>query len=313
VTPTNPNEYNRTYALDGRWGIGKKAQLSGFVAKSQTPGLEGRDHSYNFKANYNWNSWILNASYTEVAENFNPEVGFLFRSAYRKPEFLVFYTKRAKEGNKLGLLENRPHVSYAGYWNFQGFQESGRWHIDNHWVWRSGFEVHTGINITTEGVVEAFDISQGVIVDPGTYDHAEAAIVIRTNKSKNVYIDTRHILGGSFGGRRFLNSAVLGVRAGNKFNSEYSIQQSNFDLPNGSFATTVFGARLSYSFTPRILAQALVQYNSVEDLISANIRFSILEQANTGLFVVYNAIRNAGDLGARDFTIKYTRIFDVIK
>ncbi len=144
-------------------------------------------------------------------------------------------------------------------------------------------------------------------------DHAEAAIVIRTNQSKNVYIDTRHILGGSVGGRRFLNSAVLGVRAGNKFNSEYSIQQSNFDLPNGSVAATVFGARLSYSFTPRILAQALVQYNSVEDLISANIRFSILEQANTGLFVVYNAIRNAGDLGARDFTIKYTRIFDVIK
>ncbi len=313
ISPTNPNEYNRTYALNGRWGIGKKAQITGYYAKSQTPGLNDRDNSFKFDANYRWNGWILSAGYTEVAENFNPEMGFLLRTAYRKPEFLIFYAKRAKEGNKLGLLEVRPHASYRGYWNLNGFQETGRLHVDNHWVWRNGFEVHTGVNFTTEGVLEDFEISEGVIVNPGTYDHAEAAVVIRTNKSKNVYIDTRHILGGSFGGTRFINSGLVGVRLGDKFNSEYSIQQNNFDLQNGAFSATVFGARLSYSFTPRILAQALVQYNSEEDRVSANIRFSLLEQANTGLFVVYNAIRNPREIGARDFTIKYTRIFDVIK
>jgi len=308
LMPTNPHEYNRTFAFDGRMGIGKKAQLSGFYSQTRTPGISDDQYSFNFKANYRWNGWILNAEYTEVAENFNPEMGFLLRKSYRKPEFLIFKTIRAKEGNKLKLLENRPHVSYRSYWNFDGFLETSFLHIDNHWVWRSGLEVHTGINITTEGVTEDFEIFEDIIVPAGSYDHAEAALVFRTNPSKNVYISTRHILGGSFGGTRYINSGTLGVRIGDRFNSEYSVQQNNFDLPGGKFSATVFGARLSYSFTPRIFTQGLIQYNSVSDIWSANVRFGWLQQANT-----FNQVNGDGTINNRSLTIKYSRMFDVLR
>ncbi|MDN5205623.1 DUF5916 domain-containing protein [Fulvivirgaceae bacterium BMA10] len=311
--PSEAMEYNRTYALDGRWGLGKKAQLSGFYSKTKTPGLNSDDHAFRFQANYSWSGLILNLAYTEVAENFNPEMGFLFRKAFRKPEFLIFYQVRAKEGNKLNFLEFRPHISYRGFWNFDGFQETSFLHIDNHWVWRNGFEVHTGINITREGVTEDFEISDGVFVNAGSYDHAEAQLVFQTNPSKNVYINSRHILGGSFGGSRYINSATLGVRIGDKFNSEYTLQRNDFSLPNGDFDATVFGARLSYSFTPRIFTQSLIQYNSVSEIWSANIRFGLLQQANTGLFVVYNETRGASGILNRSFTIKFSKVFDVIK
>ena len=313
AVPTNAHDYNRTYAVDGRLGLGKKAQLSGFYAQTQTPGLGDEQYAYKFQAAYEWSGLELNAAYTEVAENFNPEMGFLFRRAFRKPEFRIFYTLRAKETNKLKFLEFRPHVTYRGFWNFDNFQETGFLHIDNHWVWRGGFEVHTGINLTREGVVEDFEIFDGVIVPTGTYDHAEAQIVFQTNPSKNVYISTRHILGGSFGGERYINSGTLGVRIGDRFNSEYTLQQNNFDLPNGRFQATVFGGRLSYSFTPRIFTQSLIQYNSVAEIWSANIRFGWLQQANTGLFVVYNEARGEDSVNNRSFTIKYTKMFDVLK
>ncbi len=313
VFPTNEFDYNRTYALDGRWGLGKKAQLSGFYARTSTPGISENEHSFNFKANYSWDGWILNAEYTEVAENFNPEMGFLFRRAFRKPEFLIFKTLRAKENNKMNYLESRPHISYRGYWNFEGFQETGFLHVDNHWVWRNGFEVHTGINFTREGVVEPFQIFEDITVPSGTYDHAEAQIVFQTNPSKNVYINTRHILGGSFGGTRYINSGTLGIRLGDRFNSEYTLQQNNFDIPGGKFSATVFGARLSYTFTPRMFTQSLIQYNSVSDIWSANIRFGWIQQANTGLFVVFNQVRGDGSINSRSLTIKYSRMFDVLK
>jgi hypothetical protein len=313
LTPTNPNKYNRTYAVDGRLGLGKKAQLSGFYAQTKTPGVSGDQYSFNFRANYRWNGWILNAAYTEVGENFNPELGFLLRKSYRKPEFLIFKTIRAKEDNKMKFLEYRPHINYRSYWNFDGFLETSYLHIDNHWVWRNGFEVHTGINITTEGVVEDFEIFEDVIVQAGTYDHAEAALVFRTNPSKNVYISTRHVLGGSFGGKRFINSGTLGIRIGDRFNSEYTLQQNNFDLPGGKFSATVFGTRLSYSFTPRIFTQGLIQYNSVSEIWSANIRFGWLQQANTGLFVVFNQVNGDGTTNNRSFTVKYSKMFDLLK
>ena len=45
--------------------------------------------------------------------------------------------------NTVKFLEVRPHISYRGFRNFSGIQETGFLHIDNHWVWRSGFEIHT--------------------------------------------------------------------------------------------------------------------------------------------------------------------------
>ncbi|MCP4457127.1 MAG: carbohydrate binding family 9 domain-containing protein [Cytophagales bacterium] len=324
LIPTNSNQYNGTYAVDGKLGLGKKAQLSGFYAKTSSPGISTGDHSYKMQAQYTWNGWRLNLAYTEVAENFNPELGFLSRSAYRKPEFLILKTIRYKEENKMNMLEIRPHISYRGFWNFDNFQETGFLHIDNHWVWRRGFEIHTGINITTEGVVEDFEISDGIIVNTSTYEHAEGQIVIITNPSKNVYLSTRHVFGGAFGGERYINSGTVGLRFGNKFNSEFSLRRNDFSLPNGNFKATVLGSRVSYSFTPRIFTQSPIQYNSVAKVWSANLRFGLLEQANTGLFVVFNKAWGKGDgivfptktgyhPNNQSFTIKYTHLFDVIR
>ena len=70
------DDYNRVFAMDGKWGIGNKAEVTGFVAKSNTPGIEDQDHAFKILANYDWNGWNLRAGYTEVAPGFNPEVGF---------------------------------------------------------------------------------------------------------------------------------------------------------------------------------------------------------------------------------------------
>jgi len=305
------HDYNRTYALDGKLGFGKKAQLSGFYAQTSTPGIEDSQHAFKFQSRYEWNGLILNAAYTEVAEGFNPEVGFLQRTAFRKPEFLVFY--RVRPNGKFGLLELRPHVSYRGYWNFDGFQETGFLHIDNHWVWESGLEIHTAINFTTEGVVTPFEISDGIRVPAGTYKHKEAQIIFRTNQSKSVFLSTRSVLGGFFGGTRLANNVTVGLHLGDKFNSEFTLRHNDINLPNGDFTTNILSTRLSYSFNPRLFAQALVQYNDVAQIWSTNLRFGWIQQANTGLFVVYNGIRGDHGISNRSFIIKYSRVFDVLR
>ncbi len=304
-----PDDYNRTYGVDGKWGIGKKATISGYYAKTESPRDSLNTQSYKLSGNYEWNGLRASLAYTEVGEGFNPEAGYLFRSGYRKPEALIFQQVRMK--GKFGLLELRPHVSYRSYWNYSNFLETSFLHVDNHWVWINGVEFHTGINFTTEGVVEPFKIS-GILVNPGTYDHTEAQIVLMTNASKMFYVNTRSILGGSFGGTRYLNTATLGFRLGDKFNSEYSLAVNDLRLPEGSGVSKLFGARLSYSFTPRINFQAFGQYNSDSKLWSFNLRFSVLEAANTGLFVVYNDIYTNGLPNNRSFTVKYTHMFDLL-
>ncbi len=306
------DDYNSVFALDGKLGLGKKAQITGYISKSTTPGIKSREHAFKILAVYNWNGWNLRAGYTEVGEGFNPEVGFLQRSAFKKPEFLIFKQWRPKNTGK--FLEVRPHVSYRGYWNFNNTQETGFLHIDNHWVWESGFEIHTGINFTKETVLEAFPISL-VTIDPGIYDHKEFQFVLFTNPNNKTSFRNRTYIGGYFGGSRISSSNKVNLRLGDKFNAETNFNYNRLKLPNGLTNVVITGVRLAYSFTPRMFLQSLVQYNNVSEITSVNARFGWLKNANTGLFVVINIVRDndfLNQLNNQSITIKYSYQFDLL-
>ncbi|HLF63817.1 MAG TPA: DUF5916 domain-containing protein [Saprospiraceae bacterium] len=305
------DDHNTVFAIDGKIGLGQKALISGFASKSSTPGIDAGDHAFKGLARYEWNGWEVQGAYMEVGEGFNPEVGFLLRESFRKPEGLILYHWRMN--GWLGLLELRPHISYRGYWDFDGFQQTGLLHIDNHWEWKSGIIFHDGINFTREGVVEAFEISKDIVVPAGTYDHTEGQFVFETNQSKKISISTRHIIGGFFGGHRYSNTATLRMRFSDKLNTEFGLNRNDVDLPGGEFNTNIFRSRIAYAFTPRIYAQGLIQYNDVADLWSVNLRFGWLAEANTGLFVVYNQTANDGLTRNRSFIVKYSRVFDVLR
>jgi hypothetical protein len=309
-----PGDSNQTYGLDARWGIGRYGAIEGYAAKTTTPGRSGTDHAWNLQARYDSPAWDLALLFTEVGEDFNPEVGFLARSGYRKPEGRVMYRHRPQD--LLGLLELRPHVSYRGFFKPDGFQESGLLHVDNHLEWKSGWELHTGVNFVHEGVLEAFEIYPGVSVSPGSYDNAEVQLVGITNQGAPLSLEARLNAGGFFGGSRVGTTAALRGRVGESLNAYLDYSRNDVSLPEGRFVTQLAKLRLSYSFTPRLYLQALVQYNDVTSNWSTNLRLGWLQTANTGLFVVYNENRDPdrGGVGLRDrsFTIKYSRMFDLL-
>ncbi|MDH3482129.1 MAG: carbohydrate binding family 9 domain-containing protein [Gammaproteobacteria bacterium] len=310
----SPSDYNRTFAVDGRWGFGDNLLLQGWLAKTKTPGRSGRDDAFSVKADWSSAGWSFGANYTEVGEDFNPEVGFLARSEYRKTNLLVF--RRVRMQGKWGLFEARPHASYTGFWKFDGFQETGVLHLDSHWEYKSGTEIHTGLNLTRAGVIDSFEIIDGVVIQPGTYDHEEVVLAYFGDESKPLSFNIRTIAGGQFGGNRVSISSGVNFRIAETFQSEVSFNYNDFDLPvpNGQFTANLARLRLSYSFTPKVQLQALVQYNETSDDLGTNIRFSWLRSANSGLYLVYNEVdeRAIGGLPTgREFILKYSHIFDV--
>lgn len=318
--------YNRALALDARWGIGQYGMLSGFLARTFTPGADDPQHAYQISAQRNTPSWELSAGYTETARDFNPEVGFLSRrSGWRKPDFLTFH--RIRPENFIGIQELRPHFSYRGFWNQDGFQETGYAHLDNHWEFKSNWEVHTGVNFTREGVVREFEVvtGSGVRVPAGTYDHREVQIVGFTPRAKALAYNNRFTIGGFFGGERVSQSHTVRLRVRDALTTELTWSRNDIELPAGQVVTNLVRTRVSYSFTPRIFVQSLAQYNDASDLWSVNLRFAWLQDANTGLFIVYNDTQLTDDLferpgeprftdrSDRSLTIKFSRVFDLLR
>jgi hypothetical protein len=290
--PGSDEDSNHTFSLDGRLGIGEYGLLQGFVAKTETPGAEEGEYAFRLGGNYDSERWSYSASYTEVADDFNPEVGFLTRRGYRKPSFFVM--RRIRPKDLIGLLEIRPHASYNGYWDFDGFQETGFLHLDTHWEWRSSYEVHTGINFTREGVKEAFEIYPDIWVSPGTYDNVEAQIVFYTNRGAPVSFSFRSFIGGFFGGDRVSFAPNLRVRFGETFNAELGWSFNDIDLPEGAFRANLGRLRLSYSFTTQINLQALIQYifNQNQDIHSSGFGWTRTD---------------------RSLIVKYSYLFDLLK
>jgi len=308
------DDRNRAYGIDGKLGIGENTIIQAWAAKTDTPGLEGDDHAYSIEANYDSAQWSHSLEYTEIGEDFNPEVGFLSRTEYRKVS--GFSMIRIRPDDMWGLLEIRPHASYRGYWDFDGFKETGFLHTDIHWEWKNGYEFHTGFNVTTDGIKEPFDIVDGVTVAPGTYHHSEVQFFFTTDRSAPLHFNVRTTIGGRFGGDRFSITPEINYRIGEKFTSGLSVNYNDFDLPGGQFSVMLSRLRLTYSFTPKILVQALVQYNDDTEVFGTNLRFSWLRTANTGFYLVYNEIDERTDGSpptGRELIIKYSYMFDVFK
>ncbi len=312
------DDYNRTYSLDGKLGIGRSHTLSGFLARTSTPGRDGRDHAFNLRMRILYPKADFDAGYQEVGDDFNPEVGFLTRGGYRKPDVRVMTRFRPK--NFLKLQEVRPHATYRGFWGFDGFQETGYTHLDNHWQFRDSSEVHTGINLTREGVRVPFQIFPGIFVPAGTYDNAEAQIVYMTNQGAPVSINIQTFMGGFFSGSRVTLNPTLRMRTSESLNLEVAYSRNDVKLPQGEFVTNLIRTRVSYAFNARTFIQSLVQYNDRADLWSVNLRFGWLQAANTGLFIVYNDTKGLYDLFPdraqrtdRSLIIKFSRMFDVLR
>jgi hypothetical protein len=312
------NDHNRTYAVDGKWGIGQSTVLSSFVARTETPGVTDDDYAYNVRSRTNVSRFDLELGYQEVGDQFNPEVGFLSRRGYRKPDARVLTRWRPRDF--INIQELRPHVSYRSFWGHDGFQETGYMHIDNHWQFRNAYEVHTGMNLTLEGVRTPFEIYPGIFVPPGTYEHKEAQIVLMTNQGAPISLNMQTFVGGFFGGDRVTLNPTLRMRAGETLSTELSYSRNDVDLPWGEFTTNLVRTRLSYSFNPRTFVQGLVQYNDRADLWSMNFRFGWLQAANTGLFIVYTDTHGLYDLFPtrpqrtdRSLIVKFSRMFDVLQ
>ena len=310
-------DYNRTYAIDGKAGVRQHTVLSSFVAKTETPDVDEDDYAFNARSRTSVPRFDLELGYQKVGSAFNPEVGFLTRRGYRKPDARLLTRWRPRF---LGLQELRPHTSYRAFFGLRDdLLESMQWHIDNHWQFKNSYEVHTGMNVTEEGLRRPFEIYPGIFVPPGSYKHKEAQLVFMTNQGAPVSLNVESRIGGFFGGNRVTFSPVLRLRTGETLTAEVSYQRNDVDLPWGEFVTNLVRTRLSYSFTTRAFLQGLVQYNDRADQWSMNMRFGWLQAANTGLFIVYTDTRGLYDLfdrpqrTDRSLVVKFSRMFDLLR
>ena len=309
------DDWNRTWAGDGRIGLGEHFTTSGFVARTETPGRSGRAYAYNVDTGWDDGQHRARFEYGVTAEDFNPEVGFVQKTGgYRRYSIRLQETMRQDGIRALGFREFLPHVNYTRYEHIDGGLLTADLHVDNHWDWENGNFFSVALNGSWDGVREPFEVFPGVIVPVGDHGGLRAGIRLNSDARKPVYGRLQWNIGRFLNGDENSPRLQVVIRDSGRLSIDTTWTHRSITLPQGAFRTNLGNMRVTYNFSPSVFVQSLLQYNDRSGRWSTNLRFHWLETAGTGLFVVYNDTESLDGLGPvnRVFIVKYVRQFDLL-
>ncbi|NOT28152.1 MAG: carbohydrate binding family 9 domain-containing protein [Acidobacteria bacterium] len=309
------DDWNRTFGVDGALGLGDQVTVNGFLARTQTPGLTGREHAYNVNFGFQDDRHRALVEYGVTGEDFNPEVGFLQRTGgYRRIRMGLWETLRQDKIRSWGFREFLPHAWFRRHDRLDGGGlDAAEVHIDYYWDWENGTFLSTGLMGSWEGFESPFLIYPGVIIPPGEHGGYRFETELYSDRRKPVFGRVMWDVGRFLTGNQNSPTFQVTLRKSGNFTLDTTWEHRNITLPQGNFRTNLGNMRVTYNFTPLIFVQSLLQYNDRTERFSTNLRFHWLDTAATGLFLVYNDTESMDGLGPvnRAFVVKYVRQFDL--
>jgi len=310
--------WNRTFGLDANWQASRSQRMSAFFARTDTPGATGHDYAGRAFYNFTNNVWTVSGGFSQVGERFNPEVGFLPRRGYRRPEMRVFFQPQPK--NIPWIRRIAPHMNYSSFYDLDGNEQSSSAHL--HFLEiqpAQGGRFGWFMDYASDNPLNPFTVynrdGRTVRIAPGQYDWWQHAFEYLHNPSDVVTGTVRFRTGNYYNGDFKSLELVSEARLGTKMTASAGWTRQDVDLPTGSFVANLVPIKASYAFTTLANIQALVQYNGQTAQFSSNIRLALLDRSSTGFFLVYNDRRDRTSLTpeetlGRSFVIKYTRLLD---
>ena len=309
---------SQAYGADATFSFYENVSLLAYAARTQTPGREDKDLSYQGRFNYAGDLYGFQAEHLVVEDNFIPEVGFLRRDNFRRSYGTARYSPRPRslagirqfrlEGSydyietaDLGIVETRQsQLAFA-----TELENSDRFGVsvaDNYEFLHREFTPGPDEVAFPVGGYRFFDV-EGTY-SPGAQRRLNGTFTVRAGDYFN---GTIRSVGFSRGRMEVTQRLSL----------EPSVSVNWIDSPQGSFRTDLLVSRVNFSFTPRMFFSGLIQYNSSTNTVSNNLRLRWEYQPGSELFVVYTEDRETdplrpdrfSELRNRGFVVKVNRLF----
>ena len=302
--------YNRTYGIDGHFQFFRHLEIASFLLKTDTPGLEGDDTSFDAFVGWEDDRYKIEADHLAIEDNFNPEVGFVRRTGIRKSrgEFhLKFWP-----GEEISWIRQITPSTGIEYVTDQDNRvESKNFNQTLSIMLEDGGSIGLTHQARFERLDEPFFIRPDQAIPAGDYVFGEFNPHFLTDRTRMFSGGIELEIGDFFDGRK--NSYITNFRfqPSYQFAARISWAHDDLDLSSGDFSTDLVTTNLDYAFNTQMFLSALIQYNSTLEEISSNIRFNFIYQPLSDLFLVYNERRTTtGDVLERALIAKMTYVFD---
>jgi hypothetical protein len=258
---------------------------------SAAPPRRHDDTSYRLQADYAGDRYGLQVERLLVGNDFDPQVGFV-----RRGDMLRHFGQFRFSPRPRSIKQVRKFVSTASIADVQngaGRLESRS--VDGEFAVQLQNSDQFIIHFTSayEFLPQPFPIAPGVTLPVGAYDFANLRVAYNFGKQRPVAGNVSVEQGAFYDGRK----TTVGVSSGRvsfstRLSAEPTLSVNKVDLVEGAFTTTLLGSRVTYTVTPRMFVSALLQFNSGNHAVAANVRLRWEYQPGSELFVVFNEQRD---------------------
>ena len=311
VSSTAPGD-NLVWGLDANVSIYANVTFTGYVAQSRLDSQSGDNLSYDTFFNYIGDRYGLAIDRLVVEKNFNPEVGFMRRTDFRRHYVQGRFSPRTSNNPvvRRWIYQGHAETFHDGNRRLESRQLTGQWLAELH---NSDLMSITASRLY-EFLPEPFVVSRGVRIPVGGYDFGEILLAYTAGQQRRVSGTPSFEIGSFYGGNRKTAGFRGRVAVTMQLGIEPNISVNWIDLPQGRFTNTIAGGRTTFTVTPRMFVAALVQYSSSTTSLLTNVRYRWEYQPGSELFVVYTEGRSTlppygTDLESRGFVVKINRLF----
>ena len=283
--------YNRTLGADANLVLGKNLQINSYVAKTDTPGLQGNDMAFFGRVAYRdpaWNVWL---NYLDVQDNFNDEVGFVQRRGVKTTKAYFSPTPRPGRAG-IRMLEPMAVLSYVT--DQRNRMVTRTQHFMNGFYLDDGSFINVIYQRNLDVLDVPFKIQPNVTIPVGTYKFDELDLTYNTSPAKRFYERLTWQPMQFYGGTRQTITGAVGVRATSHLSSELQFSRNAVKLPYGDFLANLAIVRVDFAMTPRATIRSLTQYNSLTNEVTNSVRFNFIYRPGSDLYIVYNDLQQTG-------------------
>ncbi|MFL2433398.1 MAG: DUF5916 domain-containing protein [Vicinamibacterales bacterium] len=301
-----------TYGVDGVFSFHDNLNVNTYLAKTETPGRSGDDVSYQTELDYGGDRFGLRVERLAVGENFNPEIGFVRRTNFRRNFFQFRYSPRPAAVSSVRKFLFQPSLDYIT--DRTGTLETRLQQLLLGAEFENGDYVFAGVTDNYEFLKVPFQIAKTVAIPVGGYTFLDTRIVYALGQQRvlsgGLIFDRGEFFGGHKTGLGFFQPRVS---MGPQFSVQPSMSVNWITLPQGAFTSKLASTRLTYTVTPRMFVSALMQYNSATESLGTNVRLRWEYRPGSELFLVYTDERDTltprfPGLQNRAFVVKFNRL-----
>jgi hypothetical protein len=285
---------NTVAAVDGSFWLRPTLNVKGFFTRSFTSGQGGEGSAYSASIDYNTDLIGASLEHLTIGPEAQADLGFITRSDIRQTgaDFRVSPRPGRWGIRVFDINADAKLVSTTGG-RMQDWEVGLRGGPD----FDSGESIGAKIGIGETQLDEGFTLADSVAVEAGRYDMVETRLFMNSSRHRAVVGELHGSWESIYGGDLFSVEASVSAAPSSQVNLELAHEWNRVELPNGAFTANITSFRFGYAFSTKLTTNALIQYNSLADDFSANVRLNFIHRPGSDLFIVLTERRGvAGDL-----------------